>query len=208
MYFSPKQEEENSSVVHAHAVNGIFRIAKDNIEFEATSIKCFQVAVAFRLNGVFRLKYAFTAQKNGIICQSVQESLVNREGLYQIPSDFDLNTALIIGIVPSSAVVNFRTHGNGIDENITWRLEELAPIQENVIDGIDSGANNSVNIPEIEKSADDHELPPTQDHVIDGIDSGTNNSVNVPEMEKSAEDNDKFFSIAIMDWLIEASLEL
>lgn len=141
MNFSFKQEVVNRSVVHAHAVNGIFRIGRDMIDFQATSFKRFQVAVAYCMGSIFRLKYAFNAQENGITCYSVEKQLENRDGVrqyrrgiqlgvYQIPSDLDLNTALIIGIVPAdqSSAVNFQTHDNGngngndIDGKVTWNL--------------------------------------------------------------------------------------
>lgn len=169
---------ENGSVVHTHAVNGIFRIGKDNINFEATSMKCFQVVIAFRLTGVFHLKYAFIVQKNGIMCNLVQQSLENLDGLYQIPPELDLNTALIIGIDPSSAIVNFQTQ-NYIDGNSTWH--QLQAFEA---------------------------LPPAQDDIIVDIDSdSTNSSIDEPEMTENSDVNHAKIAEEIIDWLISSSIQ-
>lgn len=125
---------EIRQIIHAHAVNGIFLIENCNINFDATSLKRFQLAIAFQLNGVFCLKYVIIfGQENGIVCNPLQQPLENRDGSYQIPSNLDFNTALIIGIVPSSATVNFQIHSNGIEENVTWnQSNDLPSTQENI----------------------------------------------------------------------------
>lgn len=161
-----KQKATNGTAAHAHAVNGIFHISKDNIDFQATSLKWFRVAVAFFFAGSFHLNYAYNVHEHGYSCDLLKSSLSTHGARYNIPSDLDMDTALIIGIVANdqSASVQFQAYdnGTGIDGKVTWykimsenyaysdividdALKTRPPVQNSNSGAIDDADGNGVN---------------------------------------------------------------
>lgn len=128
-----------NAVIHARTVNGIFRIGENNIDFEATSFKRFQVELAYSSGGDFELKYGLTRQEDGIERFPLQVTLQHELGKYRIPSEIDLDTVLMLGIIGSEqdSVMNcqiFRS-ANGIADKIclsrTLNAEPLAETDDN-----------------------------------------------------------------------------
>lgn len=98
-----KQEVKNDAVYHAHSINGVFGIrsvqGKSVITFSATLIKRFSVAVAYFVDGLWRLRYRLVVTlQDGVLGFLMHKTIENRNGVYRIPAEFDVNTALIIGI--------------------------------------------------------------------------------------------------------------
>lgn len=117
------EEVNDITFIHAHAVNGVFRIDKGQIEFEATSFKKFKMVVAYFSEGVFQMKYEVTMQNGDVECKTLQKIFENNDGVYSITSEFGLDTVLIVGIVAAAehSIVNFKIHGNDIDnKQICW----------------------------------------------------------------------------------------
>lgn len=206
IHFS-KQKVENSSVIHAHAINGIFRIDKDNIHFQATSFKCFQVAVAFCFGGFFRLKYAFTAKKNGITCHLLEQRLENRDGAYKIPSDLYFNTALIIGIVPAeqSSVMNVQMNGNDIDGKVTWILDNMLSENIHISDALKVlSTQSNIDIDDDESNHDnvpDESIEPRSSSHSEADDSAIDSENN------SIDDLDVKIGVELLEWLISESVK-
>lgn len=106
MNFPFKQKVANREVmhsVHAHAVNGVFEIQsmknKSVITFNSSSIKRFSVAVAYIVDGLWRLRYRIVVTlQDGILCFPLYSTIGNRNGVCRVPKECDLNTVLIIGI--------------------------------------------------------------------------------------------------------------
>lgn len=185
-HFFPKQNVTDSSVVHAHAINGIFRIGKHSIDFQSTSFKRFQVAVAFSLGGSIHLMFAFTAHKDGISCRLLQQQIENHEGAYKIPSDLKSNTALIIGISPADqkSVLNFQMNGIDIDGNVTWNnINQNVEINGGLIQDQNDVTDQGIGI--------DEAL--AQDDVDDN---------------NETDDDDDELGKQIVEWLIDESLKI
>lgn len=58
--------EERDGMLHAHAVNGIFNVNDKRVEFFATSMKYFQLAIAYLRYGSFEYKYCMNVNEDGI----------------------------------------------------------------------------------------------------------------------------------------------
>lgn len=107
-------------IYHAHSINGVFEVkplqGKMVIGFNATAIKRFSVAVAYFVEGDWRLRYRIVVTlKDGVLCFWQHKTLRNLNGVYQIPAEFESNTALVIGISTKEmeSEVKFRIFANG-----------------------------------------------------------------------------------------------
>lgn len=135
---------ENESILHAHKINGVFRLGNNCIDFNGTSCKTFEFLIAYNSNGIFSLKYGVLAQGSKItIQQTPQQNLeMNDANMYRIP----LNTALVVGIVPAadSSTINFGSYGKVIwhgDDPVAIIQTEIDQYNQSNIDGnsIDNG---------------------------------------------------------------------
>lgn len=100
-------------------MNGVFDVrsvqGKSVITFDATLIKRFSIVVAYLLGGFWRLRYRLVVTlQDGVLCFPMRKTCDNQNGVYRIPIEFDLNTALIIGIAPSDekSALNLRIYAN------------------------------------------------------------------------------------------------
>lgn len=113
------EKVEENKVIHAHEVNGIFRIfksmGKSIIGFDATALNRFSVAVAYLIAGVWRLRYRLVlTHTDGVLCFPLHTTFEHQQEEYRIPIKFKLNTVLIVGIDPQMEVstVNVRVFAN------------------------------------------------------------------------------------------------
>lgn len=115
------EKVEENKIIHAHEVNGIFRIfksmGKSIIGFDATAINRFSVAVAvaYLIGEVWRLRYRMVlTHTDGVLCFPLHTTFEHQGEEYRIPSKFDLNTVLIVGIDPQmeESTVNVRVFAN------------------------------------------------------------------------------------------------
>lgn len=120
----------DGAIFHAHAIDGVFKIRSVNgktiLEFDATFLKRFTVAVAYFVEGHWRLRYRLlVTHQQGVLFFPIHKTLENRNGVYRAPPEFDDNTVLIIGI----ATVE-------VESNVTIRIyaNELGRI-DNVFNG-------------------------------------------------------------------------
>lgn len=93
----------NDTNIHAHAVDGAFKIQSINnksvVSFNATAINRFSVTVAYLMNGFWRARCRFVVTlQDGLLCFPLHSTIENRNGVIRLSKEFDINTALIIGI--------------------------------------------------------------------------------------------------------------
>lgn len=110
---------ENNAAIHAHSVNSVFEVrsvmGKSIIGLNATMIKRFSVAVAYFVDGLWRLRYRIVVtHQGGVLCFPLHKTLDNQNGVYSIPTDFDINTILVIGIAADAldSEVKLRVYAN------------------------------------------------------------------------------------------------
>lgn len=110
---------EKGTIVHSHPINGAFEVrsvkGKLVIGFNATLLKRFSVAVAYFIDGLWRLRYRIvTTLQSGVLCFPLCKTLQNQNGVHRIPAEYDANTALIIGIAPAGfeSEVTLRGYAN------------------------------------------------------------------------------------------------
>lgn len=94
---------ENGASIHTHAINGVFEVrsvqGKLVIGFNATMLKRFSIAVAYFTEGLWRLRYRLiVTHQDGVLCFPLYKTLKEQNGVYHIPAEYDINTALVIGI--------------------------------------------------------------------------------------------------------------
>lgn len=107
------QELQSNALFHADAVDGIFVMNDKSIEFHATNLKRFQLAIAYFKNGAFQLKYCLEITEDGLSLRLSQQA--------------EIDTVLTCGIISTDeiSVVSFRMHRNsfGIDNDIVKDVE-------------------------------------------------------------------------------------
>lgn len=111
---------QNGGNIHAHDVNGVFNVftrnEKSYIRFDATSITRFSVAIAYFVDGIFRLRCRLlTTHDEGLLCFPLFTTFKNENGVYQLPPEFQTQkTVLVIGIatLDNESTVDLRIHAN------------------------------------------------------------------------------------------------
>lgn len=108
--------------LHAHEVDGVFLARKidekDVIEFHATSLNRFSVAIAFFSEGEWRLRgRILITLDDGILCfplfRTLEKEVGNDNDTYKIPSHFEKNTVLILGVkTADESIINIRAFAN------------------------------------------------------------------------------------------------
>lgn len=109
----------NNTMIHAHEVNGAFGVQEINgktvITFSATTVNRFSVAMAFLVNGIWRLRYRFVMTlNNGILGFPLFKTFAHQNDTYNVPAEFYRNTVAIFGIAPSEmeSTVSLRVYAN------------------------------------------------------------------------------------------------
>lgn len=105
--------------IHAHPVEGLFlvRKIKNNIviEYAATSLYRFSVAVAYFSEGAWRVRFRFVVTPdNGILGFKLYRTIEHHDGTLTILNDLNANTVLILGIKTKEveSAVRFRVFAN------------------------------------------------------------------------------------------------
>lgn len=89
--------------IQAHEVKGVFDIrkvlGKYVISFNATAINRFSIAFAYFLDGAWRLRFRMiVTHMDGVIIFPLCTTFNSNADVYTIPTEYDLNTALVLGI--------------------------------------------------------------------------------------------------------------
>lgn len=140
------QVQDQTHEIHAPQIDGMFLTRKINgktyINFAATTLNRFSVAIGFYSQGAFRVRFRFVVTAtDGILCFPLYRSFDNDDGTYTIPRDFNINTALILGISTQEerSTVKIRVNANSINANVyygavSWnRLMDQVDISESLI---------------------------------------------------------------------------
>lgn len=136
-------EKMDKAVIHAHAVNGIFRVEGNDIEFKATSFKRFKVALAYASgDGIFELKCLLTTHEDGIRSNPAQGRILHESGTYRIPPEFDLNTVFMLGIIGSAQASDLECQiypkDNGVGDKVilSGKVKETCTLDSSADNGI------------------------------------------------------------------------
>lgn len=166
-------------VVHAHAINGIFRIGEHNIDYHATQRKHLQVAIAFWFEDIVRLKYVFSVIENVVLHHPLDQILPKHQGAYKMPTELDLQTALVIGIDQSSAAT-FTLNGNEIG-----KIDFQKNSQNELLDSSSSRRSDIDSAAFVIGKSDESSVPCSTSHSFEGssgtIDSSSDSSDNAHE---------------------------
>lgn len=113
-------EEASNSRMLASVVNGSFFFGttpanKSTVEFDATKISRFSIAMAFFSDGAWRLRYRLVVTlTDGILCFPLYITFEKHDDVYRIPPDFNINTALVVGIrtLEAESIVFLKIYAN------------------------------------------------------------------------------------------------
>lgn len=104
--FTPVKHEPLK--IHAHAINGVFEVKKSGngesvLSFEGTKLHRFSLAIGFFTEGAWRLRCRLVVTlQDGVLCFPLHTTFNNRGGIYNMPPEFDFNTALVLGVGTTS----------------------------------------------------------------------------------------------------------
>lgn len=150
-------DAEGSLKLHAHTVNGVFDIQKDEsgkyvISFDGTKLTRFSMEMAFFSGGAWRLRYRLVVtMQDGILCFPLHTTFNNSAGIYSTPPEFDLNTVLIFGIattaIESKIKVKIFANGTGFLSKQRFNGYFGAVKWNSDSDRVDISNNLNTNIP-------------------------------------------------------------
>lgn len=106
--------------LYAHSIDGAFEIKRNDeqqhlVEFNATSLHRFSMAIAFFSQGAWRLRCRIVVTPDdGVLCFPMHKTFENRGQIYRMPAEFDLNTVLVMGIVAHSteSAIRLKVYAN------------------------------------------------------------------------------------------------
>lgn len=113
----------NDMIWHAHAVNGVFHFGENNIEFKATSLKQFNIVIAYYSDNKYNLKYTLTTDLRDIKSRLLSHPFEHQDGVYRFPPDLQMDTVLILGIIPSEDFSIIDVIGGGVLKTTKLKIE-------------------------------------------------------------------------------------
>lgn len=106
--------------LHAHVIDGVFRVKKHSVEFKATSIKKFEIIVTFGSTGEFRPRIRVLIDGETICCARCDDYDINGH-----------NTAIVLGIVSANDPSFIKMSSNNISGGVTyWNASDAVYIDD------------------------------------------------------------------------------
>lgn len=91
-----------NAILHAHEVCTVFNIQKVLeklvITYSANAIHRFSVVLAYRMEGVWRLRFRVVTSKDGVLVFPLFSTFQHNANVYSVPPEYDTNTVLILGV--------------------------------------------------------------------------------------------------------------